>query len=387
MPENISKRSLNNAAISYWLLFISWLMFFNKSNPDINNKYVKDHIKSSIVLHVLLLLNFLIFIWFWLFHRVSFFSFKLNIIIANILFLIIFALIVKWIFDALNWNTPNIWSAIKMTTGVWLDINNDSIFDEKDKLTILFSYIPFAWYITSSKIENEKIQNILKVNLLATLFISLVYILKYNNVVNLLFLIYIIYIIFCWVYLYTKDSLVTISLPNYLEPKEMLLKIKAFLKYVYYYITWNFENYKTIENELTVIENDKEARWSEKLEKMADIKINKYLIYIPIVNFLFFSQKQTKYTMHIRNWITMSFLFIFVALLILFGTFNVRVIILFLFPICFGIWMLDKLYYRMPFIYDLYVWFIKLKNFIFEWKNKIAEKRKEVKEVNLKVEK
>lgn len=386
MTENISQKSKNNAAISYWILFFSWLLFFNKKNPDIDNDFVKKHIRSSIVLHWLILLNYIIFISFGLFRRVWIFDFSLNIIIANILFFIILFLIIKWIYDAINWKEPNIWKAIKMTTSVWLDINNDNTYDEKDKLSIILAFIPFLWYISSSKYNNDKVQNIIKTNILASAFILFVYILWYNNITNLLSLIYIIYIVFWWVYLYTKDTLISFSFPEWILPNKLLIKIKSFIKYLNYYFKWDFKKYEIIEQELITKNIQERDKWILQIDELEDLKLNKNLIYIPILNFIFLFQKENKYIYHIRNWVTISYLFIFAIILSIFGLLASKSLILFLYPICFGIWLINKKYYKMPFIYEIYEAFRYLKNIFFKSKQKIDEKRKTINEVNLKIE-
>ena len=47
--ENINNKIINNAVSAYLMLFISWMLLINKSNPYINNDFVKNHTKSSII--------------------------------------------------------------------------------------------------------------------------------------------------------------------------------------------------------------------------------------------------------------------------------------------------------------------------------------------------
>jgi uncharacterized membrane protein len=60
-PEEISQKSKANAAVAYGFLFVSWLLLFNKKK-EVNNPFVRSHIKSSIIIHFLILLNYVIFI-------------------------------------------------------------------------------------------------------------------------------------------------------------------------------------------------------------------------------------------------------------------------------------------------------------------------------------
>jgi len=62
MSENINNKIINNAITAYLMIFISWMLLLNKSNPYINNDFVKGHTKSSIIIHIMLIINYIIFI-------------------------------------------------------------------------------------------------------------------------------------------------------------------------------------------------------------------------------------------------------------------------------------------------------------------------------------
>jgi hypothetical protein len=383
MNEEINQKIRYNAVSVYLLLFISWLLLFNK-DKNVNNSFVKSHIKSSIIIDILIILNYLIFIHFRFLQNISLFSTSLNIVLAQIWFLAIWMLLVKWVYSALNSKEQKIGNSINFIKWVSLDINNDQIVNEKDKLTILISYIPFVSYIISSKFLNEKIQNILKFNLISSLFVSFVYVSWYSNVVSLLSLSYIIFSCFAITYLYGKNELISINLPDYILPHILVRNIKNGLKYVYKYLKWDFKEYKIIEAE----EQEKKAKIDLEeqnlLQNLPDSKLPKKLIYVPVINFLFLFFGKNKYLFHIRNWITLSFVFIVFLILIYFNMVSVRWIIMFLFPITFWEWILYKQYYKMPFIYEIYEFFVWVKRLFHIWRQKVKE-NSVVQEVNLKV--
>lgn len=383
MDREISQKSINIAISAYLMLFVSWLFLFNK-NEYVDNPFVRGHIKKAIVIHLLIILNYIVFVHFSFLYQIRIFSFGLNDILAKIGFLLIWVLLVRWIFSALNKKELKVSESINFIKWVSLDINNDQVFDEKDKFTILVSYIPFVWYITSSKYKNEKIGKILKLNLLATAIISLVYIANYVNLAALLLLISLAFSIFSIVWLYVRDELVLVNLPGFFSPNVLVKSLKILAKYVYFYFKWDFKEFKVLEAE----RNEKEVKIKEEdlksLEPLAELKIPKWLIYVPIINFLFFFQKKNKYLFHIRNGLVLSIIFVIFLISSLLHMAPSSLILLFLFPICFGEWMLFTPYYKMPFIYEIYDTFIYLKNLFHTWRKKVKE-NSVVQEVSLKV--
>ena len=387
MPQEISQKIRNNGIVAYLMLFISWLMLFNKENPNVNNSFVKSHIKSSIIIHILILLCYIVFSHYNFLSWIVFLWVSLWTILATIAYLILWFMLARWVIAAYKWNTLSMWEAVKFWDKLSLDINNDNIVDEKDKLTIILTHIPFVGYMIWSQYDNERVKNIIKINLLSSLIIVLVYLLWYWNITLLLMLIYIVFVSFNWAYLFLKDEVITINLPNIILPRYSILYLKAFFTYIKLYFKWNFKNYSEILNEKKLEQEKDEEAKTLMIEKLPPVKLSKYLIYIPFINIIFLFQKANQHTYHIRNWLTITFLYLIFLIALFFSVISSKLLILFLFPICFGIWMLNKLYYKMPYIYDLYSIFDRATNVFNSWKKKIDEKRKEVKEVNLKVKK
>ena len=63
MEQNIiSKKTINNAISAYFMIFLSWIFLFNKTNPNLNNSFVKSHTKVAILLHINFIIIYIIFI-------------------------------------------------------------------------------------------------------------------------------------------------------------------------------------------------------------------------------------------------------------------------------------------------------------------------------------
>ncbi|NCO31585.1 hypothetical protein GW891_01940 [bacterium] len=62
MSEKINQKVINNAISAYLMVFISWLFLFNKDNENINNDFVKNHTKSAMTIHLMIILNYIIFV-------------------------------------------------------------------------------------------------------------------------------------------------------------------------------------------------------------------------------------------------------------------------------------------------------------------------------------
>ena len=124
----------------------------------------------------------------------------------------------------------------------------------------------------------------------------------------------------------------------------------------------------------------------KKLETLNEIKIPKFLIYIPVINLIFIFVRKTKYKYHIINWITITIILIIIFILKYIGYINSNIYLLIIIPIIFGMWYIKNyLPYKMPFIYQIYEVVNKIKNILIFKGKKINKKRKEVNEISLKV--
>lgn len=372
----------NNAISAYFLFFICILFLFNRNNPFINNDFVKKHAKSAFLVHFLIFLSILIFYYFKILWAYFIFWFNLNFLFWTSLLLILFSTLIFWMYKANRWEYFSIWDIFKFDKDKKiLDINKDWNFWEKDKLTLILGFIPFLWPILVSKYsKNIYINEILKLNTLVTFIICLLFIKLFSNLSQILLLFYLIFVAFVGVNLFLKWELLTINLPKYLSFSEFWKNFKIFFIYMKKYLTWNFEEFSILKEKYEKENYKKDLIYYEKIKNLPDLKWPKKIIYLPFINFIFLFFKENKYKIHIINGLVISFLAIFLIILIFFKIYSIKILILLLFPISFGIWNLWKIFYKMPFIYDIYEFFsfvlIKLKFF----KKTIWEKRKEVKE-------
>lgn len=385
MLENLNQKIINNAISAYLMLFISWMLLLNKTNKNINNSFVRSHTKTSIIIHLMIILNTIVFLIYKLFWNITLFQLNLNIIIATIIFILIWIIMVNWAYHAFKWENFEILKFINKSKWVNLNIDNNIYNEEKDKLNLLLCHIPFIWFIIWSKFKNNKIEDILKLNLFVTLIICLIYILWYINITNFLSLIYIIFIVFIWVNLYSRDELISINLPYYFLPSWKILIQKVIFKYFKNYFKWDFKKFETLKNEQIEKENKLKNDDFLYLENLEDVKLNKKLIYIPIIGLIFLFQKENKYIFHIRNAMIISLISIIILILIYFWIVSSKLFLLLLFPISFGIWELNNITYKMPYIYEIYRFGKYLKNLFKSSKEEINKRKKEVIEINLKV--
>lgn len=376
-----------NAISAYLLFIVSTTFLFVKENKLINNHFVRNHTKSAIFLHILAVLNYFIFIHFKFLDMFSVFGIWLNIIIADLGFFVIWAFMVMGIYKAYSSKEFSLWNTIKTKNKAFLDITRDGKFWEKDKLTLIISYIPFIGYIMGSKYDNNKeIKNILRFNLFISALITLIFLLWYKELTNLFSLFYIVFIAFVWVNLFAREELINFRLPSIFSPNEKIKVQKTLLKYLKYYITWNFKDFTEVRKEVDEKYNFLEKKELDEIKVLEDIKINKKLIYIPIIWLITLFSKNTKQKFHIKNALVLNIFFIIFLVLCLLNYFSFKIFIILLFPICFGFGKLYKNYYKMPYIYEIYDFFISLKNIFKKSKKDLDKKRNEVKEVSYKVE-
>lgn len=379
-----SKTIRINAAVTYLMFLISWLMLLQKKQ-DINNDFVKSHVKSAMILHILISINFIIFNFFWLFKWINIWLFSLNTILIKFIFFILFSAIFIWFYKAYNWEKFKSLDFIKFKSDKKiLDINKDWNFWEKDKLTFTISYIPFLWQIIWSKYDkNEYIKEILKINTFVTFILFLLFLNNYNNLYQIILLIYFIFIAFIWVTLFGKSELFTIKLNKYFHFWELYNLIKNLFIYIKNYISWKFKTFEQIKLEQEKKFEQQNIKIIEEINNLEKINIPKYLIYIPIINLPLVLFKKNKYQLHIINWFIISLLFILSIILILFKIVSIKFIFIFLLPISYWIWNLYNIYYKMPLIYDISIFFKNFFSFFKKSKKIISEKRKEVNEVKI----
>ncbi len=390
MKQNtIHKKSVNNAISAYLMLFISSLFLFNKKNEYVNNEFVKSHTKVALLIHLSLLLTYIIFISFSFLKNISILNYNLNFILASTIFIFLFITLLYWIYKANKQEIFKIWEILK----VWkiekiVDVNWDWIINEKDKLDLILSYIPFIWYITSwSNYKEKNISNIIKINSLITLIISLIYIAWNKNIVLLLSLFYIIFAVFSSLNIITREKIIWLNLEFIPTFTELLIIIKSFIKYLSNYFTKKeFVWIKVLKNNYLKKYKEEEKEKELILVKLPKYKLPNILIYIPFINIitLFFINSNKK--IHIINWIMINIFFIIFGILDFYNIIYNYSYILLLFPIFFWFWYINsRPVYRIPIIYDLFEILNFIKNLFIKSKKTIKIKQAEVHSETMKV--
>lgn len=377
----IHQKTINNAISAYLMLFISATFLLNKDNEYINNSFVKSHTKVAFLIHLSFLVTYVIFIRFAFLKDISIVNYSLSHILASSIFTLLFITLLYWIYKTSQSQMFKIWDIFSITKREKIiDIDNNQTLDEKDKLTLILSYIPFIGYFISGEYHtNTSIKSIVHLNLIVSIIIVLIYIFDYSNVSLLLSLFYIIFGVFSSINIITNETLVWINLSFIPNPEQKITLIKSYFKYLAHYFWKKDFVWINILQENQTEKRKKEEIFNAKiLEDKKSVKFPKALIYIPIINLFTLKFLHSKQRFHIINGTIITLLFIIILLLSYFYIIPSTSIILLLFPITFGIWYItSRPAYKMPFIYEIYETFVKIKNIFKKSKADIKERQAE----------
>ena len=389
--EAIHSKIKANAVSAYLLLFVSIFFLFNKDNKYLNNNFVKSHVKTAFSIHILFLITYIVFISIGFLNWIPLFELSVGDIIAKIIFFILLGWLLTGVYKAHIWEVFNAFDILQFTKNSQeniIDINGDGKFWEKDKMTILLSYIPFIWFLNYPKYkENNIIRNNIKLNLTITIIIFLLYIYSHYNIANILLLFYTISIVFIGITMFSRDQIISLNLSKIPTFKELSYIIKSLWEYIKSYFS---------DKDLTSIHNIVERKINEDINKekqeLKDLENKKisrlpsFLIYIPYINLIFLFIKNTKYTYHIRNGLTITSLLILLQIVAYFWYYESSLNRMVLIPILFWIWFSrNEPVYKMALIYDIYEWFQKFIAIISLQTKKANQIRKTETKVSLKV--
>ncbi len=389
--NQIHQKTINNAISAYLMLFISATFLLNKDNEYINNKFVKSHTKVAFLIHLSFLVTYIIFISFAFLKDISFFNYSLSHVLASSIFSILFIALLYWIYKSSQSQIFKIWDIFSITKKEKIiDIDNNNILDEKDKLTLILSYIPFIGYFINGQYHtNSSVKSIVHLNLIVSLIITLIYIFGYSNVSLLLCLFYIIFGVFSSINILANETLIWINLGFIPSPEEKITLVKSYFKYLVSYF-WKKEFVwinvlKTNESE----KRKQEEIFNNKiLSDKKDVNFPKFLIYIPLLNLFTLKFLNTKQRFHIINGAIITLLFIIILILSYFYIIPSNFILLLLFPVTFGIWYIStRNAYKMPFVYEIYETWVKIKNLFKKSKINIEQRKSEEHSETLQVKK
>lgn len=382
-------KKINANAISAYLWLWIILLLLPSKKENINHPFVKKHAYTAVFIHLFMLINYLIFISYSFLWTItinfSWYNFLLNHILASIIFLWLFCLLLYWILKANLWHDFSIKDvALISKTDKIIEIKNSNI-NEQWILTMILSLIPFIWFVIKWKFLHYKspvLENNIKLNLIVTFVISLMFVFLKKDLALLFILIYTIFIVFYSILLITKQQLIILDLKKIKTIYEIYIFIRSLIKYLRNYFSSKKQFQSLIElikfEENILIEIDKNDK--EILEKLNEAKLQKYIAYIPYLNIISLIDINSKNRFHIINWLLLTILSI-----ILFFTWYNNYQLLILIPMFFWIWYSKIIEYKFPFLFDIYRFFSFIFFKIFNFWKKIKKKQEEKKEIIFKI--
>lgn len=354
-----------NAISAYFMIFVSGMFLFNRSNPLLSNKFVKKHTKSALMIHLGFLATYMVFISYGVLWNISIGSFALNYILASVLCILLLGMLLFWVFRASKWDMFAIWEIIKVTKAQKLiDVNSESTdFTEREKLDVLLSYIPFfSFYISPKHQNNEFITQGSRGTLFLTVIMILLYNFGYTNIVVFLTLVYTVYVVFVGLNLFTTGNVIQIRFSNLFSPQYKFEYTHSLMRYIKNYIQGN--ELKTVAYYQNEIHEENRIQFksiNDQVLSLPDLKLPKFAIYVPLLNLLYVFTKENKYTTHIRNGLIISILFIITLLVLKFSTLNYGFLYLYAIVAIYWIWYVhNQPVYKMPYIYVFYTGWKKI---------------------------
>lgn len=350
--ENLNKKAMKNAESSYFLILLN-LAFFFSHDKDVNHPFVKAHTKTASIIHLLFLLTYIIFIHFQFLSLPIYWLF-LNKILAAIISLGLLWMLLLGIYKAGKGKSFWIGEVIHIAKKEkLLDVNADKNLDEKDKLSLILSYIPLLWIFIAWKYrENKQIENSASFNLFASFIILSSFLAGHHEVGSIFLLFYTVFIVFSALMIFSQDTLIHINMLEIGNIKKHYNKIKDSISYLENY--FSKEKFSTF-SELEKIKSDERKKNEDEelkeLEKKENFPWHEILIYLPLVNFLTLSKLATKKNIQIINGFWISLLLL---LILIIPNINNAFSFLLVFPIFYGLafWK-DTINYKLPFFFDI----------------------------------
>ena len=351
MEQN--KKIIANAVSAYFMIFISLAFLFQKKNTYLNNSFVKSHTKTAFIIHMMFLITYVVFVSFGLGKEFSVLWYWVNTILASVIFIGLLAMLLYGIYRANKWEVLTADELLTLSRQDALVEVEKKNFSEQEKVSIILSYIPFLGYIVyGQNYTNPILKNINKVALLAWIFITLLFVFSSYNLGLLFSLAYIVFVVFSCTVLISKDELIKINIDRVPGPEDKIVIQKSLLTYLgKYFWKKDFIELKKI------IETKKQERIllekkdTESLSKLSDVSLPKKLIYIPFFVLIYLPQLKSKQNLHIKNslWITL-------LIILSWSIFGIHstVQVFALFPIAYWVWLIDRIWYKMPYAYEAY---------------------------------
>jgi len=326
--ENINKTVIWNAVLSYFLIWVS-LLFLISKEPNVWHPFVKSHVKSAFILHILMWITIFVMSY-GLGNGIEILTYSLNSIITAGICLIIFSAMIYGAAKAHNGKTISIWEMFHVAKGQKNIISTSSSesIKESQASIIILSQIPFIGYIIWVRnINTAHVRDVLQLNFITTLTATILFIIWYTSLASLMMLAYIIWSVMQAIKLFHDGKISSFSIDFIPTVEEKYILQKSSLSYLMNSLKKDsFIPFSKIRNNKT-LQRQQEEKQNEKELTSPNTYIKRNLIMIIII----------------------------AIFAIYFFDFNSPIMILFLFPLSYLIWYSeDRKAYKMPYIYDIY---------------------------------
>ena len=358
--EELSAKVKWNAVIAYFMVFVS-VFFLISKDTNVSHPFVKSHVKSAFVLHLLIALVLFV-MGYNFFGWIRIWDYSLNSIITALLLLFIFLGILYGMYMAHRWKRVTLWEIFGK---IWvpqsmMQSNQSSEIHEETYPILILSHVPFIWYLLYGRNKSlPHIRDIVMLNFIVTLMSCFFFVTWYYSIASLLMLGYIIYSVALCISLVMNGHIKTINLDVIPGAEKKYIIQKS----VFTYIAQTLKHHKT-ETLSHIIEQKSSQRRAQEMsdleavKKLPKSKLPTAIFYIPFVNIAWVTSSHTREKFHLRNGLVLTLL---TLLLIFIFWRNLDILLFIAFPVFFGIGYAERKAYRMPYVYDiylLYAWFI-----------------------------
>lgn len=382
--EELNKKVIWNAISAYFLVFVSIFFLFSKQKY-VNHPFVKNHVKSAFILHIMLLLMLYIMSYSFL-DSVQIFNYSLNTLITITLSLGIFWAMLYGVLEAHRGKTTSLWEIIHTAwiSHKMIQSTNTEKMKEEENFLLILAHVPFFGYIIYPRHKNlEHIRDISQLNLFATVVSILLLTAGYSSLGSIVMLLYIIWSVLQSLMLVFQSELITLNLSKFPVAEEKYILQIATIKYVGNTLKKEaFIPFQKIKDILTTQRRNREKSDIEVLKKLKKSSLPSFLYYIPIVNLIWIFFTKTYDRFHIKNGITITLIFTILCILFWWDS---PVLLFVLFPVCYGIGYIERKAYRMPYIYDMYsfiAWILYFITHIF-YKTRSLQKTQKVETITI----
>ncbi len=348
-----NKKIIWNAVSAYFMFFIC-LSFLWSKNTNINDPFVKTHVKTAFTIQLWLILS-LIIMSFVPEIGFSFIGYSPNTIITIILCFFFFGALGYGAYKAQHGETVTT-KEVFQTTWIKRNIliqNNQLETDEETKWVLIFAHIPFIGYMLYGRHQElDKIKDIVFLNLIVTCIAVVLTLIGFTSLASIIMLTYIIWSVYQSIRLISQNELTTIDTAFIPTPEKKYIIHKALWVYTFKMLSQKkFESLQAIISRKYAAYIERERIETLRLSEKKQSAVPSFLFYIPIINILGLFFLQTQESTHIKNGIVIT---LFTLLIIVLFGFSSSLLLLILFPVFYGIGYHTRLWYHMPYIYNVY---------------------------------